>query len=81
MSDILPIIPPLLIVALAIFVIAKNERRLGEKQREWKVLYRDTRSSCLGGTITLNLVYIIMAAYRHITIKTTNRGNIEWEQT
>ena len=72
MSDILPIIPPLLIVALAIFVIAKNERRLGKMSREWKVLYRDTRSSCLGGTTTLNFVYIIMASYRHVTFKTIN---------
>ena len=61
-GDILFIIPPMLIVALAICVIANNERRLGEKSRKWKVLCRDTRSSCLGGTSTLNIAYIIMAS-------------------
>jgi len=73
MSYILPIIPPMLMVALAICIIANSERRLGEKQRKWEVRRGGgTRSACARGTSTLNFAYIIMALCRHVTLKTGN---------
>jgi len=72
MSDILPIIPPLLIVAVAVFIVARHERRHLETSREWRVRYgQGTRSSCVYGTYLFRRVFfIIPAVCRHITDKT-----------
>jgi len=74
MSDILPIIPPLLIVTVAVFIVAMHEKRHREMSREWKVGYgQGTRSSCVYGTYLFRGVFfIIPAVCRHITDKTGN---------
>jgi len=74
MSDILPIIPPLLIVAVAVFIVAMHEKRHWEMSREWKLRYgQGTRSSCVYGTYLFRGVFfIIPAVCRHITDKTAS---------
>jgi len=71
-DGILSIIISVLIAAVVSCIVAKHERRRRETSWKWKVLHYDTRSSCLGGTTTLNFVYIITASCRHITYKTGN---------
>jgi len=73
MIDILPIIHLLLIVTVSACVVAIYERRFGETSKRWKIRCgQGTRSSCVYGTYLWRVIFIIPAAYRHITDRTAS---------